>query len=213
MKVVDILDKVAKNYLRDRAVVIDGPTDRMWDDDLLLAYFNEGYINMCAETHCYRKRTSISVGMNVGTVMLPVGMIDVYQMFTSQGGIVSNTATPLVSVSGTVPKFYMVNSPPDSIALYPATSEPISLDIYGAYIPDEITDGTLDSVPNVPIQYHMALADYVAYRALSDRDVDGQSDAKAAGYKQRYDHAIAMMRSNFTRVASGRPSVMFTGSL
>lgn len=213
MKVSDILDKVAKYYLRDRTVVVDGPTDRMWDDDLLLAYFNEGYINMCAETHCYRKRSIISVGMNVSTVALPAGMIDVYQVVTSKGETVVNTATPVVTASGSTPKFYMVNSPPDSIALYPATSEPVSLDLYGAYLPDEITDSTLDSSPLVPIQYHMALADYVAYRALADRDIDGQADSKSAWYKQRYDHAIAMMRSNFTRVTSGRPNVVLTGSL
>jgi hypothetical protein len=50
---------------------------------------------------------------------------------------------------------------------------------------------TLDSVFEIPEDYHLDMLEWAAYRALRNLDIDGEDRTKAAAHKTRFEEAVA----------------------
>ena len=204
MFVGEIIEQVAKQKLRDRSNLLSGPTDSLWSDAELLAYFNEGHTRFCAQTHCYAPLIEARAVPNVSTLRLPDNLLQVYTITRPDGVELHQTPRPRMGRTGN-PDSYFVTMPEGHIVLTPTPVETETYWVLAAMVPTPLTldDDLMCARHSVPREYEHALGDYIVWKALTDRDVDGKAMGEAQRFEASYFGALNTCRASVIRMVSG----------
>ncbi|MHB8388044.1 MAG: phage adaptor protein [Acidobacteriaceae bacterium] len=228
MKLADLLQYTAAEYLDDRTEIIDGDPDALWSDSFLVRQFNEAQRQLARAAFCIK-----DVGnQTAGTVVLKTG-ISLYNLHQSVLRVYDVTPIdqtwPLshnTDLSLRVPHpygdgyfFFDVNdisvSSPGRPLSYStdagtrlmrvfrtpsATENGLQLILRIARLP--INWLTLDDVnaePEIPEDYHYALATFAAGKALTQPNVDGQQKADGRALLAEFQERLAEARQDRQR--------------
>lgn len=214
MNVQELLDELRVNILRDTSTAVDAAEeDVLWSDATLLRYINDAENKFARRTRCLRDSTTLAVV----EITLSAG-VEYYQLHPSIIGVMTASLpdTPLRrTMEGTIN-----GAPADVAGgtyapTKGATGKPIWFSTDDAVrtlrvvpIPDEASEGVTlrlrverlpltplstdapTKSPEIPVDYHLDLLEWAAFRALRNHDVDGENAQKANSHRAAFNTAV-----------------------
>lgn len=213
MTLEEMLEELRDGILRDvsNAVSVD-EQDLLWSDKTLVRYINDGYQRFCERSLILEDATSTEATQ----ITLQEGVLS-YPMHTSvisvASAVLDGKALRKVSTNesqGHLPE--VVGFSPALVANYNGVSAYVPDYNVGTFYvlgkPTAEQDGkvinlrvsrlplvplTLDdveAVPEIPLQYHLDILEWAAFRALRNHDNDGENMAKASAHSTRFERAV-----------------------
>ena len=214
MNAQELLDELRTNILRDTTNAVDASSaDVLWSDATLLRYISDAESKFARRTRCLRDSTTTKVV----EITLQAG-VEYYPLHASIIGVMG-ASLPDVPLRRTM-EGTVNGAPADIAggtyaATKGATGKPIWFSTDDAVrtlrvvpIPDEACDGipvrlrverlplvqlsttTLTTSPEIPVDYHLDLLEWAAFRALRNHDVDGENAQKANSHRAAFNTAV-----------------------
>lgn len=207
MTLAELLEYVAVTHLDDRSDLLEGDDDRLWTDEQIVAFLNEGQRILCRRSWVIIETGVAPAGvitLQTGKTVYPLhkSVLRVYKATPSDTeirlGRVHDEALdtrPLsdpeaafdINLAETMtpgyPRAITTDGSTRKLRVYPAPSADqagLKINLKVARMP--VTYLTLDNTegcPEVPEEFHMSLGDYAAGRCLTMRRAD--PDARADG--------------------------------
>lgn len=224
MNLQELLDELRANILRDVSDAIGSANDKLWTDETLVRYIDEGYRRFARRTLLLRDAstpdyTEITLRANVDTYPLHTGVLAVltarlrnrdYDLkkttHDSLVGAVTNTDMALVEGSAPYaqePRWFNMDEETRTLRVFPNVGEQfdkVVLKLRVARLPKEhLTADNLSAELEVEEDYHLDLLEWAAYRALRNHDVDVENMGKANAHKKRFEEAVAEAIADSTR--------------
>lgn len=225
----DLLAELRDNVLRDTSTALNSPDDdTLWSDATLVRYIRDAEEKFAASTLCLRdiatpalceitladgqadypldRRVLVVYGASHGLLLLGSGS------YSSRYGQVGDLAPAYAryesNVTGT-PKIFYTDRATSSLGVYPtpdadAALTPVKLQV--ARLPlNPLTVANLDAEPEIPVEYHLDLLEWAAWRALRNHDADVDADAnnltivmaRTGAHKKRFEEAVAECKRRF----------------
>ena len=214
MNLSELLDELRNNILRDTSsAVTDVEEDQLWSDAALVRYINDAQNKFARRTRCIRDSTTAKVV----EIELEEG-VEYYPMHASVIGVMtaSTATTPLRrTMEGT-----LNGAPADIAAgtyapMRGAQGAPTWFSTDDAVrtlriipIPDAASAGTIvrlrverlplnqldvkvpTGVPEIPVDYHIDMLEWAAFRAYRNHDVDAENTQKANSHRAAFNTAV-----------------------
>lgn len=189
MNLRELLDHLRKHILRDT----EKPS--LWSDDELTLYLNEAYAQFARRTHCLvdDEVDFTQVRTRAG---VPAYALDPRIVFIA--GIATDTGRPLRAKSRNQvryrvgegePVLYSTDAAYTKLKLYPTPDAEYVLPMVVARLPLEKLAND-DDVPEFAEDYHLALCDWAAYRALNNNDTDAGKTIEAEPFRARWEVSV-----------------------
>jgi hypothetical protein len=210
MNLGELVEHTRCSVLRDTAIPY------LWSDKELILYLNEAMRLFARRTHCITDSTNTLTTFNtvVGTADY---VLDRRIVFVSELGVVldpgedyqsyhpltDNTrGQQLVTFSQGRPLCYTAQVASYNIRLSPVPDAVYKVVMTVARKPLlAVVQGT--DIPEIDEDYHLALVDYAAYRALSNNDVDGTSQVSAEAFFAKWGLAVRDAKRDLSKTRSG----------
>lgn len=167
----------------------------LYSDDELTLYFNEGQEQFARRTHCLSDEESdftfLTTEAGVALYTLDPRVITVADVRDSEFYPLRKIVRDrLPKGFGTgKPRLYTTDAAVRTIRLSPTPDAVYTLDLLVARKPLAKLVADTD-VPEIDEEYHLALCDWAAYRALRNNDVDGSNMIEAEKFFLRWNEAI-----------------------
>ena len=216
MNLQELLDELRGNILRDTSDAIGVADDKLWSDETLVRYINDGYRRFARRSLLIRDATTeelTRITLQAGVDRYPLHK-DVLAVLSAK---LENRAynlhktshdtlagSPLNStrslVSGTPlppqePRWFNMDEENRILRLTPAPSEEfdgVVLMLRVARMPlAALSINDLGAELEIDEDYHLDILEWAAYRALRNHDVDVENIGKANSHKNRFEEALA----------------------
>lgn len=228
MQLKELLEHASAEVLQDRAALVSGPAKRIWSDAVLVRYFNEAEQRFARGTYCLLDSTSAlcTVTLVDGTseYTLDPSILQVLSVRMSDNGVDMNRVThnelslSLQIGAVTSPSYPWVWSLDEGsrlLRVHPVPDATAALNTLKLRVirrpTTALTLTNLTAEPQIPAEYHLALCDWVYYRALSHQDVDGSARKEAMAFRAEFTQAIKEARAETKRLYQPPGRIMFGG--
>lgn len=201
---------VSQLMSRIRNQIDDKIEPYLWDDEELLSYLNEAYIDFCKETEIihdsrtptgYRQLCTINLQADVASYSLNKKILNIKSAVLSNQVLLSKTNIPELDTvwcgwrnSKGMPRFFVLDSVSSKILLIPC---PTAVEIgNGLKLYLEVTRLPLTSLssggdePEFPEEYHKCLIPYVLMKAYEKEDVQTRRPDLVKKYELEYLQCI-----------------------
>ena len=210
MLTLDLLDHVASGVLRDRAKYIEGSDGELWSNTTLLNYLNEAENRFARGTFCILDDSTSAVVTvplvaSTASYALHKSILKVFSVTLSDSPVrlaaksythLSDTEAEMVDGLGR-PTGYWVDTSTRKIrfAAIPYTDEVgLSAKLRVARLPLAPMVISATSVPEIPEEYHLALCDWVVYRALMHQETDSEAQVDGHRFRATFENEIKSAR-------------------
>ena len=216
MNLQELLGELRGNMLRDVSDALDGATDKLWTDETLVRYINDGYRRFCRRTLLIRDAstpavTNITLRAGVDRYPLHKGVLAVmtariegnaYDLHKtthdSLVGAATNSYTALVTGAAAAaqePRWFAMDEESKILRLSPnvgANFDGKKVQMRVARMPmAPLTVDNLEAELEVDEDYHLDILEWAAYRALRNHDTDVENIGKATSHKNRFNEVLA----------------------
>jgi len=214
MDLGELLDELRANILRDASDEV-GPhgDDRLWSDQTLVRYINDAQDQFAVQTCLLRDETTPAVtrltlvegqevyALDPRVIAVFDAKLDKRHLARSTYGALTSGAGDVVTggvrygprVHGT-PRMFYTDRETGKLGLWPAPDTVLdgsTLTLRVARRPlAPLSYGALKAVPEIPVEFHLDLLEWAAWRALRNRDVDAESMSKASMHKKRFEDTL-----------------------
>jgi hypothetical protein len=182
MNVSELLKHTRKNYLRDAEAPF------LWDSTELLRYLNEAETLFARHTHCLTDEssefTTLTTVADQSRYALDPRIIFVSELYSPDGHQLRNvmrSKLPRSIYTGT-PRMYTLDAGVSSVRLAPTPDDVYELQMLVARKPLTALATQYDT-PEIPEEYHLALCDWVAYKALRNNDTEASNTTAAENFR------------------------------
>ena len=203
----EALDELRVNILRDTSDSVAGESDRLFSDDTLVRYIDEGVKKFLFLTRLavFNSGTVCEVALESGTdsYMLDESVTSVLSVRLADSPALvaadSSTFGSLPAMSG-APRMYLLTEATRILRVYPTPDDTVDGSVLTLRVLSTGTKSltnTSDSLSRplpVPDLFALDVLEWAAYRALRNHDADAEHMAKSAAHKQRFDDAVAAGR-------------------
>ena len=214
MNLTELLDELRTNMLRDTTKAVDAtPDDFLWSDASLVRYINDAENKFARRTRCLRDSTTAKVV----EITLEEG-VEYYPLHASIIGVMS-AATPTTPLRRTM-EGTLNGAPADIAGgtfapTKGATGYPVWFSTDDSVrtlrivpIPDAATEGTVirlrverlplnalaltspTASPEIPVDYHLDILEWAAFRAYRNHDIDAENTQKANSHRAAFNTAV-----------------------
>lgn len=228
MTLGDLLQELRNNILRDASSIVAGASDSLWTDEALLRYINEAYQLFSRRTLLLVDQSTPAVTrllLQDGVAQYPLdasilavlsarvdgapedmtltghGLLDAHPRVDA-----SYVWQPIAMNSPVAPGFPVMYSTDESVRVFRVSPTPtaahtgVGVSLRVARLP--LTMFSLDRLgdaPEFPEEYHLAMLDWAAYRALSNHDADAEAANRAVLRKQQFEETIRIVLRDMRR--------------
>ncbi len=215
MNTQELLDELRGNILRDVSDSLSAASDKLWTDDTLVRYIDDGYRRFCRRTLLIRDASTpevTQITLVAGRDRYPLHE-DVLSVLTARidgreydlkktahdslAGSADNTAGTAISFDtppAQEPRWFAVDEESKSLRVYPNVGADFAgkkLKLRVARMPaSHLSVDALDAELEVNADYHLDILEWAAYRALRNHDTDVENIGKATSHKNRFNEAI-----------------------
>lgn len=226
MTLQDLIDELRQNLLRDKSDAVGGAIDQLWSTASLIRYLDDGYQKFASHTLLIRDAatpavTQVTLSQGVSTYALDPRVLSVLSARVGnsrwelkqvshdvpQGMLISSGGPPVKFelLADAEPSMFWTGETAQSITVYPAPSsefDGVTMYLRVARLPlNPLANNptSLAAQLEMPNKYHLDIAEWAAYRALRNHDVDGENMSKAERHKIRFDEAVEEARNDIRR--------------
>lgn len=215
MSLQELLDELRGNILRDVSDAVGPANDKLWTDDTLVRYIDDGYRRFARRSLLIRDSTTPEVtelALEVGVDRYALHK-DVLAVLTARingtdydlhktthdsiAGAVANSDRALasgVAPGPSEPRWFNMDEESKVLRVFPN----VGADFDGAVVKmrvarmprDRLTVDKLDAELEIDEDYHLDILEWAAYRALRNHDVDVENMGKATSHKNRFEEAV-----------------------
>lgn len=225
MKLSELIAHVAQNVLDDRTAMLNGSPDSLWSNTVLARYFRRAEDEFARRTHCIIDDTtaaccSVALVTSQSRYALHASVLRVLSVTPADTDLdlVRHSYDSMRPRFDTTPGYFDVNrvytDSPGRPLWYSTDSATKILKIRPAPAADDVSDivtlnlrvvrrpitalsaDTPNSEPEIPEEYHLDLCDYVAYRALSQPNVDSDGKKEAGAYLKEFERSIRKAKAD-----------------
>ena len=206
MTASELIRLISVHVLRDVA------SPRLWSDDALRTWINEAQSEFVAAVLHPTQRIVVTVLAGDSSVQLPQGVIELNNVQYADGTTLDGLAgEPLPSKLGDSVTAAGVDYLSTLLYLDAPVATDTELYVTGVFEPTPI-GAVLDGALTVPLAYQGLLADYVAYKALSNNDSEaGNQPGPARDAFGRWQRTIQSARARLSRRKVGRVAIATGG--
>lgn len=215
MNLQELLDELRGNMLRDVSDALDTSSDKLWSDDTLVRYINDGYRRFCRRTLLIRDSstpsfTQLTLGEGVSFYPVHASVLAVltarivgkdYDLHKtthdSLAGAATNSDRALINGQygqPGEPRWYTLDEENRVLRLSPNVSaeyDKAVVQMRVARMPKaNLTVDDLNAELEVAEDYHLDILEWAAYRALRNHDVDVENIGKANSHKNRFEEVV-----------------------
>ena len=229
MNTGELLEELRESILRDTSTIVAGPQDNLWSDEALMRYMNEAQTLFCRKTLSLVDQTTAEVtevalvtdqteyplhdavlqvlsarveGQHQDMVLAGHGLLD----SRPQGPLTDDltfgdpAAAPYYTDCPTV---YTTDEDTMTLRVYPGVSSDCAgktLHLRVARLPiSPLSLDDLEGSPEIRDEYHLAMLDWAAYRALSNHDSDAEGVIRARGRKKDFEETCKQVLLDMRR--------------
>lgn len=200
----ELIDYTRNSVLKDTAL------PPLWSDDLLLLYLNEAERLFARRTHALLDDsspfTSITTQVGVPEYSLNKSILFVYS------AIIPGQSRPLqdrsraffpnyLPTSVGMPRWYAMNEADKTVRFMPVPEAVYTVALRVARLP--LRDIDYETSPEIPEQYHVDLAEYVAARCLNVNDVEGINVAQSDMFMKSWGRRLSEAKNEYARYRMG----------
>lgn len=185
----ELLDYLRADVLRDTA------EPYLWSDDLIFRMLAEAEDKFARQTYILLDdQQTVTTEAGTPTYAVPTGTIKVMSAAVSTSANDMSDYTRrfvpnnLTSSTGQ-PQLFTNDEASSVIRFYPVPDAVYTVNLRIVRLPTVAV--TLYTSPEIPAQYHLDLAEYVAWRLLKGNDVDGSSVGAADRHKADWDMRVS----------------------
>jgi hypothetical protein len=228
MQLKELLEHSMADVLQDRAAIVSGPAKRMWSDTAAVRYFNQAEQMFARKTYCIVDSSSafctITLVDGTSEYALDSSILQVLNVRMSDNGVDMTRATHekismAVNTGALVtpgyPWVWTTDEGVRKLRVYPvpdATAALNTLELRVIRMPSvALTLSALTAEPQIPVEHHLSLCDWVAYRALTTQDVDGSNRKEAMNFRAEFMSSIKDARADYKRLYQPPGMVTFGG--
>lgn len=195
----ELLHELRDNILRDA-----GCDDRLWEDETLLRYMNEGYARFVREAkllHIKDVPSQTQLTLTAGQTDYPLPPIVRKVKSARVAGAQYDLpyydhreAERLARSGAGPPGYWTADEAWKVISFSPAPSAleqgvQVNLRVLRTVLEQFVIGANV--IPEIPEEYHLSICDWAAYRALGTHDVDGAAPAHAKRRLAAFNMAIS----------------------
>lgn len=241
MKLSELLDHVSVHVLDDRTAMLNGSPDALWSDEVLTRYFRTAEdifcrkawvlkdnvtasccsITLVANQKDYPLHSSVlrvlSAKPNDSDIdLIPMTYDGMRPRLTPTGpdhfdvnvSYVDTPGRPYWFATDIATRILRVRPTPDTAAVTAIGT----LNLRVARLPLVALAHTLpDNEPEIPDEYHLDLCDYVAGKALSHPNADGEAASAAKDYLKMFFASVRSARGDIHVAEAAQPNWYFGG--
>ena len=214
MNLGDLLDELSTNVLRDMSDIVAGPEDSLFSTSSLIRYLNEGYNKFSRDTMCIVDMTTPSVcqtTLQTGISVYPLH-VSVLAVISAEvdGTILSavrtghaHQAERVYGALSNVLQWFSTDEDTNTLKVFPAPSAELAGKTLRLRVHRKplvmFDESNLATIPEIPEEYHHALVDWAAYRALTNYDADAENQPRAERHREAYKSQVAECRRDLHR--------------
>lgn len=201
-------------YVRSE-LLHDAAKPYLWSDDALTRYFNEAQDQFARRTHCLVDEESsftvLETEAGVKTYPVDPRVVFVYEVFDGEGRPLRDGPRRQMPTapSEARPSAYTCDTQTNTLRLYPAPDAAYTLYLRVARKPLQSLAADTDT-PEISEDYHLALCDWVAYRALRKNDVETIQMAPAEAFRTSWELSVRDAKREVVRMSAGRSARVLT---
>lgn len=194
-------------YVR-RDVLRDAEKPYLWSDELLTRYFNEAQDQFARRTHCLiDEESSFAVlETEVGESVYPLDprVVFLYAIYNDNGRpLRDGPRRQMPNQPGEArPTAFTCDVSTGKLRLYPTPDATYTLNLRVARKPLQplVNDG---DAPEINEEYHLALCDWVAHRALRNNDVEAIQMAPSGEFRASWELSVRDAKRDVVRMNAG----------
>jgi hypothetical protein len=226
MQLKELLQHCAEEVLQDRASVVSGPNKRMWSDTTLVRYLNQAEQMFARGAYCIVDNSSsictVTLVNGTSEYALDSSIMQVLNARMSDNGVDMTRVThdkinASIAVgslaSPSYPWIWSLDEGGRKLRVYPtpdATAAVNTLKLRVIRMPTAaLSLSALTAEPQIPVEYHLSLCDWVAYRALTHQDVDATNRKEAMNFRAEFMASIKEARAAYKRLYQPPGQVVF----
>jgi hypothetical protein len=202
MTVEELLLHTRARYLRDEEAPF------LWSAAELLLYLNEAERIFARRTHVLSDDTSdfttLTTVASQSRYALDPRIVYVSEVYDPDGRLMRNVTRgklPRSPYEGK-PKMYTLDAAMSSMRLGPIPDDMYELQMVVARKPLVPMATQYDS-PEIPEEYHLALCDYVAYKALRNNDTEASNTTAAENFRAAWETTLAHAKRDVYHLRAG----------
>lgn len=201
MTLEDLLDYTVKHVLRDTG------TPRLWPDDLITMYLDEGNKKVATRTHAFVNSTrTVEIAAGEDVYDLDDDIVYVYSVrldgYPGRLTLSSEDWTPDTDAE-TRPTRYTLDRESQVIRFYAVPDQAYTAILRCATMPPTLSYDDLEAEVEILDRFKLAPADWAAYRCLSNNDYDGFNQAGADKALERFFSALGEYKRDEYRLKTG----------
>jgi len=186
MNLGDLVTHTRESYLRDMQAPF------LWPASELIKYLNEAETLFARHTHVLTDDASsvTTLTTEVGKSRYALGplIVFVYEVYDDTGWKLRNVTRsklPKSPYEGK-PRMYTLDSGVSSIRLAPLPDDEYEFTMLVARKPLKAMSTQYDE-PEIPEEYHLALCDYAAYKAVRNNDTEASNVSAGANFREDWE--------------------------
>lgn len=202
MNVRELLEHTRTRYLRDEEAPF------LWSASELLRYLNEAENLFARRTHVLSDDdsafTTITTVEGQSRYALDPRIIFVSEAYNDTGIRIKNATRnrmPRTPYEGK-PRMYTLDAKVSSIRFGPTPDAAYDIDLVVARKPLTAMISKYDE-PEIPEEYHLALCDYVAYKALRNNDTEASNTTAAENFRADWEKALTEAKRDVYHLRAG----------
>lgn len=191
-------------------VLHDTSTPRLWSDELFLRLLNEGERLFARRTYALQDDssafTTIDLEEGVFNYAIDPKVVHVYSAYLDGYSKDLTNYThrfipSLLSTSEGAPVVFTLDEAAKTLRVYPVPDKAYTLRLRIARLP--LADITENTSPEIPEQYHIDLAEFVAMRCLRNAEVDGSNLGSAEVFEKSWAMRLNEAKREYYRLRTG----------
>lgn len=202
MTLDELITHLRTRILRDKAV------PPLWSSEELTVYLNEAQDQFARRTHCLADSTSaftfVETEVGTTTYELDPRIVFVKEVAMPDGRLLQDMSRKRLGRSwgNARPRAYSMDASMRVMRLSCPPDAVYELDLLVARKPLEALEAD-DDVPEIDEDYHLALCDWAAYRALRNNDSEGSAVLAADGFRADWEIRVRDAKRDVFRLRSG----------
>lgn len=223
MKLLELVEELRENILRDTSdAVRTDARNYLLDDKSLVRYINDAQNRFATRTLCLREETTpaichLQLVAGSDTYTLDPRVVAIYGAASSSFHIARSTYSALTGSNrfalggGTLmrgqagrPRWFYTDRETGKIGFYPAPDAEFAEDVVVlrvARLPlRQLAVEDMNAVPEIPVEYHLDLLEWAAWRALRNHDNDLENLQKASAHKKAFEDTVGELSRTARRL-------------
>lgn len=187
------------SHLRDH-VLRDAPQPWLFDDALLIRLINEAYKVFARKTHYFVTEGTIPLVAGTKSYPLPDDCVYLREVLIGTRYLTPYTRRAKPRLWEGRPAAYSTDTAQSTVKFWPVPDDTYTAEIMYARVPDVVSAGNdLD----LPDDWALGLADYVAFKALRNNDPDGSATIPATDFFETWGLFLRDVKAQVIRESMG----------